>query len=159
MASTWASPEHHHTRRSQSAEPPCCMALARCFGGLIAPPSLSPPSGLTFLEDDGLAQLLGAYGEILLLTGGNDGLQVIVAFLWGSRATAHVFGAQQCETGSFKRCQIPAPTTQPARAKVAPSSTLVSGEGRRSSKKRGRVLKTAERRVPQGPGNQRVAAL
>lgn len=54
--------------------------------GLITPPSL-PPLGLTFLEDDGLAQLLRADGEILLLTGGDDGLQVIVAFLQGSRAT------------------------------------------------------------------------
>lgn len=53
---------------------------------MIAPPSL-PPLGLTFLEDDGLAQLLRADGEILLLTGGDDGLQVIVAFLQGSRAT------------------------------------------------------------------------
>lgn len=53
---------------------------------MIAPPSL-PPLGLTFLEDDGLAQLLRANGEILLLTGGDDGLQVIVAFLQGSRAT------------------------------------------------------------------------
>lgn len=53
--------------------------------GLIAPPSF-PPSGLTFLQDDGLAQLLRADGEILLLAGGDDGLQVIVAFLQGSRA-------------------------------------------------------------------------
>lgn len=61
----------------------------------MAPPSLFPPSRLTFLENNGLAQLLGAYGEILLLAGGNDGLEVIVAFLWGSRGAAHAFGVQQ----------------------------------------------------------------
>lgn len=54
--------------------------------GLTAPPSLLP-LGLTFLQHNGLAQLLRADGEILLLTRGDDGLQVIVAFLQGSRAT------------------------------------------------------------------------
>lgn len=52
---------------------------------MTARPPVSPPR-LTFLEDDGLAQLLGADGEVLLLAGGHDGLQVIIAFLQGAES-------------------------------------------------------------------------
>lgn len=150
----WVSTRPPLTKRS----PP--QAVAGCFGVWERLFTLPPPSGLTFLEDDGLAQLLGADGEVLLLAGGDDGLQVVVAFLWGSRAprfgawghTAHpgltcrVWGTQFRR--GFTQGQTPAPTTQPDRAKAAPG-TCRAQESKSSSKKKrergtkSRVLSTA----------------
>lgn len=51
---------------------------------LSAPSSPGSPSpSFTLLQNDGFAELLGADGEILLLAGGDDGLKVIIASLWG----------------------------------------------------------------------------
>lgn len=46
-------------------------------------PYLRPPAQplCTLLQDDGLAELLGANGEVLLLAGGDDGLKVIISSL------------------------------------------------------------------------------
>lgn len=107
----WVSTRPPLTTRS----PP--RAVAGCFGVWEHLFTLPPPSGLTFLEDDGLAQLLGANGEVLLLAGGDDGLQVVIAFLWGSRAPRLGRGVTQPTQGSHAGFGAPSSAMASHRAK------------------------------------------